>query len=140
MTRRSALLLLALPVLAVARDFPAEGEACIAANSAADSVHCLTQLYYQSNHELRRLEDRLVAYSTQRLRDDRITRTHHEQAVSSLRDAARRYATFSERQCDFEVCYSGAAASGAQQVFYRCLLRLNQGRRDYLQGALNGAD
>ncbi|MDN6857087.1 DUF1311 domain-containing protein [Pseudomonas sp. CAN2814] len=137
---RRALLLLALPALAMARDFPAEGEECIAANSGAGSVQCLTELYYQSNHELRRLEDRLVAQSAQRLRDDRITRTHHEQAVSSLRDAARRYAKYSERQCDFEVGYSGAAASGAQQVFYRCLLRLNQGRRDYLLAALKDSD
>jgi hypothetical protein len=57
-----------------------------------------------------------------------------------LRDAARRYAKFSERQCDFEVGYSGAAASGAQQVFYRCLLRFNQERRNYLRAALQGSD
>ncbi|MBB4863983.1 hypothetical protein HNP46_002843 [Pseudomonas nitritireducens] len=138
--RRLLLLLLALPALAAARDFPAEGEECIVANSGAESVQCLTQLYDQSNHELRRLEDRLVAQSAQRLREDRITRTHHEQAASSLRDAARRYAKFSERQCDFEVGYSGAAASGAGQVFYRCLLRLNQQRRDYLLAALKGSD
>ncbi|MGE9763986.1 lysozyme inhibitor LprI family protein [Pseudomonas sp. PDM20] len=136
MIGRRALLLLALPALALARDFPAEGEDCIAANSGADSVQCLTQLYYQSNLELHHLEERLVERSAQRLRDDQITRTHHEQAVSSLRDAARRYAKFSERQCDFAVGYAGAAASGAQQVFYSCLLRLNQQRRDYLLAAL----
>lgn len=133
---RRALLLLVLPTLAQARDFPAEGEACIAANSGADSVQCLTQLYYQSNRELRGLEDRLVTRSAERQREGQITSTHHQLAASALRDAARRYARFSERQCDFEVGYAGAAASGAQQVFYACLLRLNEGRRDYLRGVL----
>lgn len=136
---RRALLLLVLPTLAQARDFPAEGAACIAANSGAESVQCLTQLYYQSNGELRRLEDRIVARSAERQRVDLITATHHQQAVSALRDAARRYARFSERQCDFEVGYSGAAASGARQVFFRCLLRLNEGRRDYLRAVLKDA-
>lgn len=136
---RMVLLLMALPALALARDFPAEGEACIGANSGAGSVQCLTQLYYQSNRELHGLEDRIVEQSAERWHDDRITRSHHQQAASSLRDAARRYAKFSERQCDFEVGYSGAVASGAAQVFYRCLLRLNEGRRDYLLGVLKGS-
>lgn len=137
---RRAMLLLVLPSLVMARDFPAAGEECIAANSGAGSVQCLTQLYSESRSELRRLEDRIAARSAERSRDGRITATHHEQAVSAMRDAARRYGKFSERQCDFEVGYSGAAASGAQQVFYRCLLRLDQARRDYLLGVLKDAE
>ena len=128
------LLLLVVPTLAFCQDYIAEAEECIAANSGAGSTDCLQRLYYESNLEIRRLEDRIVAQSGKREQDGTITGAHHEQAASSMRDAARRFKKFSERQCSFEVGYAGAAASGARQVFFRCLLRFNEERKAYLDG------
>ncbi len=124
--------LLAVPTLVFGRDYIAEAEECVAAESGAGSADCLRNLYYDSNLEIRRLEDRIVAQSRKREQDDTITEAHHEQAASSMRDAARKFGKFSERQCSFEVGYAGAAASGARQVFFRCLLRFNEERKAYL--------
>lgn len=124
--------LLAIPAFAFGRDYIADAEECITANSGAGSTDCLRRLYYESNLEIRRLEDQIVAQSRKREQDDTITEAHHEQAVSSMRDAARKFGKFSERQCSFEVGYAGAVASGARQVFFRCLLRFNEERKGYL--------
>jgi len=126
------LFLLAFPTLAFGRDYLADAEECIAAHSGAGSTDCLRSLYADSNLEIRRLEDRIVAQSRRREQDDTITEAHHEQAASSMRDAARKFGKFSERQCSFEVGYAGAAASGAGQVFFKCLLRFNEQRKAYL--------
>ncbi|QRY78943.1 DUF1311 domain-containing protein [Pseudomonas sp. PDNC002] len=133
-----ALVLLGLPALAFARDFIAEGEDCIAGNSGAASVECLERLYYESNQEIRRLEDRFVAQARQRRRNDDIGETHYALAVSAMRDASRRFQKFSERQCDAEVAYFGGVASGYGQGRFTCLLNLNEGRKAYLRRMLKG--
>jgi hypothetical protein len=132
LVRFAPFLLLVVPALASCRDYVAEAEGCIAANSGAGSVECLQRLYQDSNLEIRRLENRIVANSRKREQDGTITGAHREQAASSMRDAARRFRKFSERQCSFEVGYAGAAASGARQVFFSCLLRFNEERKAYL--------
>lgn len=128
------LLLLVVPTFAFCRDYIASAEECIAAGSGAGSTDCLQRLYYDSNLEIRRLEDRIVAQSRKREQDGTITGAHHQQAASSMRDAAKRFKKFSGRQCSFEVGYAGAAASGAGQVFFSCLLRFNEERKAYLYG------
>lgn len=134
LVRLVPLFFLVIPALAFGRDYLADAEECIAAYSGAGSTDCLRRLYYDSNLEIRRLEDRIVAQSRKREQDHTITGAHHEQAASSMRDAARRFGKFSERQCNFEVGYTGAVASGAGQVFFRCLLRFNEERKAYLDG------
>lgn len=127
---------LLLPVLAFGRDFIAEGSCCIASNSGAGSVDCLRHLYYESNLVIRRLEDEIVALARQKRRKNDIGQRHYELAVSAIRDASRRFQKLSERQCEAEVGYYGAVASGTGQVYYNCLLVLNEGRKTYLLGVL----
>ena len=123
-------------------DTRASIEECFGSYSGAGSVDCLEHLYHNTNLQIRRMENQIVAQSRKRWLDGAITGTHDELAVSSMRDAARRFKKFSERQCDFEIGFSGAAASGSGQVWYKCLLKFNEERKAYLRDVLknNAAD
>jgi hypothetical protein len=106
-------------------------------DSGAGTVACMKSLYDDSTLEIRRLEDQIVARARQRRQRNDIFDSQAAQAVSSLRDAARRFKKFSVRQCDFETGYSGAVASGFGEVRFGCLLQLNEERKAYLRGILN---
>lgn len=116
----------------------ARAERCIAENSGADSVACLERLHQQTQRKIRRLESTILARLERRREAGELTETHHQLAVSSLREAAKAYAGFSARQCDFAVGASGAVASGSAQVRWSCLIRLADSRIRDLDAILSG--
>ena len=123
-----------LPVAAQAHDHAAAMERCIAEQSGAPSVACLEAVFWDTQRHIARLEKTLLAGLRQQRQAGELTGTHHELAASSLVDAAKKYEAFRERQCDFALGASGAAASGAEQVRWQYRIRLNDWRIDYLTG------
>jgi hypothetical protein len=129
-------LFLILPALGYGRDHSLFAERCIAANSGADSVKCLEDVFYKTEYEIAQLERRILAKLKHQRRTGAIGSAHHELAVSSLKEASAKFRKFSERHCDFVLGASGAVASGSGQVRWRCLIRLNDLRIKDLEGNL----
>lgn len=109
---------------------------CIAENSGAGSVDCLKSIFWETQRTHARLEKALLGMLKKQRQADELTPTHHQLAVSSLADAARKFEAFRERQCDFALGASGSVASGAEQVRWQCRIRLNDWRTQYLQQLL----
>ena len=125
---------LAAPVRGGEHD--AAAKQCIAENGGAGSIDCLERLYYQTERDITRLEKKIIAHLRHQRKNDELTGTHFELAVSSLKDASTKFRTFSARQCDYAVGASGAVASGSGQVRWRCLIELNDWRIWRLAGEL----
>ena len=111
-------------------------ERCIAANSGAGSVACLEAIFWGTQRSIARQEKALLAGLRQQRQAGELTGTHHELAAAALADAAKKFESFRERQCDFALGASGAAASGAEQVRWQCRIRLNAWRIEFLKGPL----
>ena len=109
---------------------------CIVENSGLGSVECLEAIFWDTQRSIARLEKTLLAGLRQQRQAGELTGTHHELAVAALADAAKKFESFRERQCDFALGASGAAASGAERVRWQCRIRLNAWRIEYLKGAL----
>ncbi|MDR2173311.1 MAG: hypothetical protein LBE32_03795, partial [Burkholderiales bacterium] len=105
----------------LAQDHAAAAEQCIAENSGASSLDCLQKIYRQIQQEIAGLQKTIQIRLKEKRQAGDLIQTHYESAFSSLADASKKYAAFSERQCDFESAASGAAASGYGQVRWRCL-------------------
>lgn len=114
-------------------DHAKQADNCIAANSGADSVECLEKLLYETKAQIGWLENSLHATLRHALKIDDIGNTHFLMGATGLRDASKKFYEYSERQCDFDLGLSGAGASGSGQVYYSCLIRLNDDRANYLE-------
>jgi len=106
---------------------------CIEENSGADSIECLQKIFWKTQQNIAKLEKAILNHLTKQWQADNLTQTHYQMAVSSLRDASKKFAKFSERQCDFAIGESGAVASGSAQVRWSCLIELNDWRIQYLK-------
>jgi len=100
-------------------------EQCIAENSGAGSVACFEKIFLENQRKITGLERALIRALKQKRQTDDFGETHYQLAVSSLRDASKKFAAFSQRQCDFAIGASGATASGSDQVRWPCLIRLS---------------
>lgn len=137
-----SLLLLAIACaapVAHAGEHAPQAARCIAENSGAASLECLEKTYWQAQGEIRRMEAAIIARLARERKAGTLTASHHEMAVSSLRDAARQFDRFSARQCDFAQGASGAVASGGGQVRWSCLIELADWRIQYLGTRLPGS-
>ena len=109
---------------------------CASKSSGAGLSECLENIFLETQQDIRRSE-KAVLYKLKKQRQaGDLMDTNYELAVSSLNDASKKFAKFSERQCDFAVGASGAVASGSSQVRWRCLIRLNDWRIQYLKSVL----
>jgi hypothetical protein len=122
--------------IASAQQHDASVEECIAGHSGADSLECLEKKFFQAQKRMASLEKKIRGQLNILFKIHNLTGAHHEMAVSSLKDASRKFAKFSERQCDFATGASGAAASGAGQIRWSCLIQLNDWRIRHLQVVL----
>ena len=91
---------------------------------------CLEAVFWDTQRHIARLEKALAAGLRQQRQAGELMGTHHELAAAALVDAAKKYKVFRERQCDYALGASGAAASGAEQVRWQCRIRLNDWRID----------
>ena len=100
---------LPLPGAASERTRDAAANACIAENSGAESVACLTAMAEAADAERLVLEAAFLARAEMRLNANDIGETHHGIAVAELRSASQAFKDYAEHQCEAEVGLSGAA-------------------------------
>jgi len=119
-----------------AQDHALAVEQCIAENSGAESAECLQKIFRKNKRNIANLEKAILRELKQKRRADDLGDAHYRLAVSSLKDSSKKFAAFSEQQCDFATGASGAVASGGGQVRWSCLIRLGDWRIQYLRGIL----
>jgi metallo-beta-lactamase class B len=139
MTRISWLVvaaILSFPISASKRAHDQAAEACIAENSGAESIDCLTAIADATKADILALENDVRTHADKRLQSGDILQTHHALAVSGLSSASKTFTGHAEHQCDAELGMSGAAASGSGQIYWSCTIRLNDDRIAYLRQLL----
>jgi hypothetical protein len=119
-----------------AQDHVLAVEKCISENSGAASVDCLEKIFWKTQKKIGILEEAILTRLAKKREADDLTSVHYVLAVSSLKDASKKFVKFSERQCDFALGASGAVASGSGIVRWSCLIQLNDWRIQYLSAVL----
>jgi uncharacterized protein YecT (DUF1311 family) len=109
---------------------------CIAENSGAGSIECLEKLYQSTEDELLTLDKHILDSLESKLKQNDITQVHYQSALSSLKKSAVKFKSYRDSSCDFAANYSGAVASGYQQVRWTCLIEKNQLRIVFLKNQL----
>lgn len=127
---------LPLPGAASERTRDAAANACIAENSGAESVACLTAMAEAADAERLALEAAFLARAEMRLKANDIGETHHGIAIADMRSASQAFKDYAEHQCEAEVGLSGAAASGSGQIHGSCKIRLIDDRIAHLKRLL----
>lgn len=112
-------------------------EACIAANSGADSLNCLEQLHHSVQNKIQQQQSLLQKNWRKHRDSEELTNQHYQQAISESRLANRYFAEFSHKHCLARIGASGAVASGAGQIYWTCRIELAQQHLSNLTTQLN---
>jgi hypothetical protein len=101
-------------------------ETCIAENSGAASITCLDSLYQKSEFDRQAMKKQLQASLRARLLKGDITQVHYDSALAALKKSWVEFASYRDSICLVIANYSGAVASGYQQIYLGCLIEKNQ--------------
>jgi hypothetical protein len=134
--KKILLLVICISSPVVMAEWVSSAGTCIAENSGAGSIECLEKLYQLTEDEILELDKKILDSLETKLKQNDITQVHYQSALSSLKKSVRKFKSYRNDSCDFAANYSGAVASGYQQVRWKCLIEKNQLRIVFLKNQL----